>query len=79
MSVIALVTENGARARKREREEYRVFSRAGYATSIYPVLHALGMRDPPSPIVSPFNFFLGGDDARVSEIMKFRRCRSNAR
>lgn len=30
-------------------------------------------------IVSPFNSSLDSDDARVSEIMKFRRCRSNAR
>jgi len=63
---IALVTENGAIGSSRVRY-----------TTIYPVLRALGMRDRSPPIVSPFNFFFGGgDDARVSEIMKFRRCKS---
>lgn len=57
-------------------------------TSIYPVLNTYQDRRrhrssrfsilPLSPL-PPHRPLLDGDDTRVSEIMKFRRCRSNAR
>ena len=78
---------DSAAGRRQKMRKGRVFS-ARCTTSIYPVLNTYGIVadidrlafQPLSPSPPPsLPFVSDRDDTRVSEIMKFHRCRSNAR